>query len=70
MFGFFKRTVDSIIADIQVRIEHLHLVAEAHQKAAELHSDEIAIRSKLVNEAKAEYARAKSIAGKFQELIS
>lgn len=67
---FFKKTVDSIIADIQVRIEHLHVVAAAHEKAVQVHQDEIALRTNLANEASKEYARAKSIARKFQELIS
>jgi hypothetical protein len=70
VFSLFKRSVDSIIADIQTRIDQLHIVAEAHAEAAKLHSAEIEFRTRLVATAEAEYARAKSIATKFGELIS
>lgn len=70
LFGFTQKSVDSIIADIQTRIDQLHVVAEAHAIAANLHKDEIEFRIKLVATAEAEYARAKSIATKFKELIS
>jgi hypothetical protein len=74
MFTFiknlFKKTTDSIVADISAKIEALHVVAAAHAEAEKLHNEEIALRTRLAAEASAEYARAKSIATKFKELIS
>ena len=69
LVGRAEASVDSIIADITKRIESLHVVAEAHAAAAKLHQDEIEFRSKLVATAGAEYARAKSIAAKFEALV-
>lgn len=70
LFGLAETSVDSIIADIQTRIEKLHVVAEAHSEAARLHQDEIEFRTRLVATATAEYDRAKSIAAKFEALVS
>lgn len=70
MFNFLKKSVDSIIADIEVRIEQLHVVAEAHAEAVKVHQAEIEFRTRLVASAEAEYARAKTIANRFTDLIS
>jgi hypothetical protein len=67
---FSRKTVDSIIADITAKIEHLHVVAEAHAEAAKIHSEVIAERSKLIVEANTEFDRAKAIAGKLTALVS
>lgn len=67
---FFKKTVDSIIADISARIESLHTVADIHAAAATDHAVEIGLRSKLKAEAEAEAARARRLAAKFLELVS
>lgn len=68
--GLFKNTVDSIIADISAKVEKLHIVAEAHAEAEKIHNAVIAERTKLVAEARAEFARAKAIAAKLTALVS
>lgn len=70
MFSFFKKTVDDIIADITAKIEHLHVVAEAHADAARVHNEVVVLHTKLAVAADDEFARAKRIAGKFTELLS
>jgi hypothetical protein len=68
--GLFRHTVDSIIADIAAKVEKLGIVAEAHAEAEKLHSAEIALRTELVSKARAEFARAQTIAAKLTALIS
>jgi len=74
MFAFirslFTKSINSIIADITKKIEHLHIVAE-------LHAAESVVQTAIAKEATAarlfadtEYSRAKSIAGKLTALIS
>lgn len=67
MFAFLKKlfspSVDSIIADITQKVEQLHAVAE-------LHNAEIVAKQAIINEAAAEYDRAKAIAGKLTALVS
>jgi hypothetical protein len=67
---FSRKTVDSIIADITAKIEHLHVVAEAHAEAEKIHAAVIAERTKLAQDARAEFARAKTITAKFEALVS
>lgn len=67
---FAKKTVDSIISDISTKVEQLHVVAAAKAEAEQIHLAEITLRNKLVAEARAEWTRAKSIAAKFEALIS
>ncbi len=67
---FSKQTVNSIIADIVQKIEHLHVVAEAEALAAEVHDAVVAERKKLGDAARAEAARAKTIAEKLRALVS
>jgi len=68
--GLFSHTVDSIIADISAKVEKLHVVAEAHAEAVKIHNAEIAVRTRLVATANAEFARAKAIAAKLTALVS
>lgn len=67
--GFLRQTVDSIVADIQSKVERLHIVAEAKAAEAEVHNAIVAERQKLAAEAKAVEARARSVAQKFANLI-
>lgn len=67
--GLFSKTIDSIIADIEKKISHLHAVAEVHAAFAAAKAEE----EKLAGEARVfaenEYARAKAIAAKFEALV-
>lgn len=67
--GFFRETVDSIVSDIQNKIERLHVVAEAKRLEAEAHDAVVAERSKLASEARAVKVRAEAVAAKFASLI-
>lgn len=67
---FFKKTVDSILADITAKIESLHIVADAHTLAASGHAMEIEYRTKLKADAEAEAKRARNVAAKFLDLVS
>jgi len=70
LVGRTEASVDSIIADITKRIESLHIVAEAHSEAAKVHNEAKALSTRLETEAIAEFNRAKSIAAKFEALVS
>lgn len=70
LFGIVKTDIDSIISDIVVKVEHLHIVAEAH-------AAEQAAQAKIIAEATAakafaekEYSRAKSIAERLTALVN
>lgn len=67
---FTKQTVDTILADIVEKVESLHVVAEAHAAAAEVHDAVVAERQKLAAWARTEANRAKSIAEKLRALVS
>lgn len=74
MFSFLKslfvKSVDSIIADITQKIEHLHIVAEAHAVEQAVQQKIIAEASAAKAFAEAEYSRAKTIASKLTALVS
>jgi hypothetical protein len=67
--GLFKTTIDSIIGDINKKIEALHIVAEAHAEAAKAHAviENAAVKARIY--AEAEYSRAKALAAKFEALV-
>lgn len=68
--GFFKSlTIDGLVADIKAKIEGLHLVAELHADAAKMQLAAENEAKKLREFAETEYARAKAIAAKFEDLI-
>lgn len=68
--SLFIGTIDSVIADVEKRVNKLELLAEAHKVEAELHQKEIEVRTELKAFAEKEAARATVIAGKFRDLIS
>lgn len=67
---FGQLSVDSIVADIQKKVEQLHIVKEAVLEEQKLHEMAIAERTRLREAAQAEWARALRLADKFKELIS
>lgn len=69
MSFFSKLSVDSIIADIEAKIERLHVVAEIKREEAKVHDAIIAERNKLRQLASDEANCAKAIAEKFAELV-
>lgn len=68
--NLFKKTIDSLVADITAKVEHLHIVATAHELEAEVHYRVVDERQALAALATAEGERARRIAGKFAELLS
>lgn len=68
--SLFAPTVDSIVADISAKAAKLHIIAEAKAIEAEVHAREIALRAKLQGDALAVVTRAKSVAAKFEALVS
>jgi hypothetical protein len=67
---FSKATVDSLISDVEQRVEHLALLADAKATEQKVHQDFIAARVRLLDAAKTEETRARVIAAKFKALIS
>lgn len=67
---WFKTSIDSILSDITAKIEHLHVVADAHAAEALIAADRASLYTKLHDFAVAEEARARKIAAKFTELVS
>ena len=67
--SFFRETVDSIVSDIQNKIERLHVVAELKDEESKVHAAIVAERQKLAAEASAVAARARAVAAKFASLI-
>lgn len=67
--GLFKTSIDSIISDIKSKIEKLHVVAELHAAEADLQLNIEKAAATARQFAEAEYARAKSIAAKFEALV-
>lgn len=65
----FRKSIDSIVADITQKIEHLHIVAEAHMTEAAVQNAIVDEATKAAAFAKAEYARAKGIAERLTNLI-
>jgi hypothetical protein len=70
LFGIAKADIDSIVADIRTKIEHLHAVAEAHAVAREVQVKIMGEAILAKQSAETEYARAKFIASKLETLIS
>jgi hypothetical protein len=66
---FTRQTVDSIIADIEAKVDKLNVVAELHIREIAAHNAVIDEKTKLVALARTEFSRAKSIAGKLADLI-
>lgn len=69
-FFNFKKSVDSIVADITQKIEHLHVLAELHDAEAEVHNIAAAERAKLSAWFTSEAVRAKAIAHKLTALVT
>lgn len=68
--SWFAKSVDSIIADIVQKVEHLHIVAEAHaaeQKVQQAIINE-AVKARIF--AEKEYSRAKAIAERLTALVN
>jgi hypothetical protein len=65
----FKKTVNSLIADIARKVEHLHAVADRHDTDAEVHSDKATYHLNEEAAALQESIRARRIAKKFADLI-
>lgn len=71
ILSFFKsHTVDSLIADIVQKVEHLHGVADAKHVEQEVHISAAMELSKLATVAQGERDRARSIANKLTALVS
>lgn len=70
MFGLFKKTVDSIVADIQQKIEHLHEVHAGKTTEADGHKADAQESLDKHVAATVEAARAKTLAERFTTLIS
>lgn len=69
--SFFKtHTVDSLIADIVQKVEHLHVVAEAKDAEAVVQHAAAAAAVQAKTVAVAERDRARSIAEKLTALVS
>lgn len=68
--SFFIKSIDSIIADITLKIEHLHIVAELHNAETAVQAAIVAEAQKAQAFASLEYSRAKAIADKLTALIS
>lgn len=68
--SWFTKSVDSIIADIVQKVEHLHIVAEAHaaEQAAQQAIIDEAAKAKAF--AQKEYSRAKAIADRLTALVN
>lgn len=63
-------TVEDVLTDIAAKIEKLHLVADIHAAEADAHAAEIELRANLESASRSAVAKAKSIAAKFEALIS
>jgi hypothetical protein len=70
LFSKVELTVESIVKDIQVKVAQLHIVAEAKGLEAKAHDEVVAVRQELSKVATEVAAKAKSIAAKFEALIS
>lgn len=68
--SLFIGTIDSVIADVEKRVNKLELLAEARKVEAKLHQKEIEVRTELKAFAEKEAARATVVASKFRDLIS
>ena len=66
----FGKTVDSIIADLTKKIQHLEQVVEARAEQAKTHALEIEKHNVLLQGVQAEASRAFAIAGKLKALLS
>jgi len=69
-FAKEAQTVDSIVADIVQKVEHLGIVAEANKLEQKAHDEVIAARQELQRLARLEEARARAIAYKLKALVS
>ena len=67
--GLFSKTIDSIIADITSKIEQLHAVVELHAVEAGIQAEAERVAAELRTFAENEFARAKAIAKKFEDLV-
>lgn len=67
---FFRKTVDSIIADITQKVAALQALSEKHNSAAAAHGQAATASIKLQSDAIQEAYRAKSIAAKLASLVS
>lgn len=67
---FSKSTVDSLISDVEQRVTHLTVVADAKAVEQKVHAEALAARQRLYDAASREEARARAIAAKFKALIS
>lgn len=67
---FSAHTVDSLIADIVQKVEHLHAVAEVHAAEQAAQAAVIAEAQAAKAFAEKEYDRAKAIAAKLTALVS
>lgn len=69
-FLFGLPSVEALLSDISAKVAKLHLVADIHTAEAALHAEEIKVRTQLLADSQAVVARAKSVAAKFEALIS
>lgn len=70
LFSKVELTVESIVADIQSKVAQLHIVAEAKSLEAKAHDEVVALRQEASKVATEVATKAKSIAAKFEALIS
>lgn len=70
LFGIVKTDIDSIIQDIVLKVENLHVVAEAHAVEQKAQQAVIAEAQKAEAFAAKEYARAKAIAERLTALVN
>jgi hypothetical protein len=66
----FRKTVDSIVADIAEKIDHLYIAATNHDTDAGVHAAKIEHHTVARDDARAESARARRLASKFSDLIN
>lgn len=65
----FTTTIDSILKDFNVKIAKLKAISTSKLEEVEFHETAIEVATELRDEAKAEAARAASIASKIEALV-
>jgi hypothetical protein len=66
----FKKTVDSILADVQKKISQLHKLAQTKYADAQDLRNDAAIALSVAEEHEIEAARANRVASKIRELVA
>lgn len=70
MFAFFRKSVDSIIADISAKIDDLEAAVGFHNTQSAAHHAAAQASDELALAAASEADRANRIAGKLKDLLA